>query len=572
MRPPMSQKPHLDGAADGLWTRRALLLLAAILVLRVGYLALGLTDLVPDESYYWEWSRQLDWCYYSKPPMVAWIIGLSTRLFESTTFFVRLPAPLLSTSALLAMFLLARRMWDAEVGFYAVLAMALTVGSTVVSLLMTIDPPLVAAWSFSMLLVWRALDGRGGVGAWVLAGLVVAFGLLSKPSMLAFPGLLLLYLALRERGQLARLGPWVSVLVSLTAFVPILWWNSQNDWITFGHAADHFTPGEEKPLFQLKTFGDFLGVQAALVTPLTFLLFMAVLGAGLLRLRSLDRASAFALVFSGVPMAVMFLLSFKQRVHGNWSAPFLIGGVLLLAAWARGRVSLGPRVDRLRSAFLPGLWVGAAFCLLVTTIPAWLPHLPETGRTSWIAGMVAPGGFLVGFWLFRRAAIGPRAPFATPVLTFGVVLVVLGSALPAVPAGGTRKDPTYRVRGWKELGDEIGQRLAEVPDPERTFIVGTKREYVSGISFYAPGHPVAFREPRDRIESQYELWGGPVGYEGWDALIVCTEGYAPPERLGPAFESMTRQEPIRVELGAGGGRAVEVHLARNLLAWPHPER
>src|SRR5262245_31657226 len=31
-------------------------------------------ELAPDEAHYWDWSRHLDWSYYSKGPLVAWLI------------------------------------------------------------------------------------------------------------------------------------------------------------------------------------------------------------------------------------------------------------------------------------------------------------------------------------------------------------------------------------------------------------------------------------------------------------------------------------------------------------------
>src|SRR5262245_20707278 len=37
--------------------------------------------LAPDEAHYWEWSRKLDWGYYSKGPLVAWLIRGSCELF-----------------------------------------------------------------------------------------------------------------------------------------------------------------------------------------------------------------------------------------------------------------------------------------------------------------------------------------------------------------------------------------------------------------------------------------------------------------------------------------------------------
>src|SRR5688572_3051275 len=49
-------------------------------------------DLSGDEAHYWEWSRRLDWGYYSKGPLVAWVIRGSTAVFGHEMWAVRLPA------------------------------------------------------------------------------------------------------------------------------------------------------------------------------------------------------------------------------------------------------------------------------------------------------------------------------------------------------------------------------------------------------------------------------------------------------------------------------------------------
>ena len=60
--------------------------LAAVLILgaaalHVGYLTWNCPlDLAPDEAHYWDWSRHLDWSYYSKGPLVAWLIRASCEL------------------------------------------------------------------------------------------------------------------------------------------------------------------------------------------------------------------------------------------------------------------------------------------------------------------------------------------------------------------------------------------------------------------------------------------------------------------------------------------------------------
>ena len=62
-----------------------ILVLASLFFIRTTYLFVNGLDLIGDETYYWDWSRQLDWCYYSKPPMIAWLMRLSTELGGHTT-------------------------------------------------------------------------------------------------------------------------------------------------------------------------------------------------------------------------------------------------------------------------------------------------------------------------------------------------------------------------------------------------------------------------------------------------------------------------------------------------------
>ncbi|MBT4483104.1 MAG: hypothetical protein HOC71_05445, partial [Candidatus Latescibacteria bacterium] len=47
------------------------LILGAFFLIRV-WLACSL-NLTQDEAYYWMWSRNIDWCYYDHPGMIAWL-------------------------------------------------------------------------------------------------------------------------------------------------------------------------------------------------------------------------------------------------------------------------------------------------------------------------------------------------------------------------------------------------------------------------------------------------------------------------------------------------------------------
>jgi hypothetical protein len=60
---------------SGLWLLLALLLVTAY---RGWCLYTSNLDLYLDEAQYWTWAQQLQWGYYSKPPVIAALIALTT--------------------------------------------------------------------------------------------------------------------------------------------------------------------------------------------------------------------------------------------------------------------------------------------------------------------------------------------------------------------------------------------------------------------------------------------------------------------------------------------------------------
>src|SRR5215470_19668631 len=97
------------------WALLAGVLIVAAAVLRCIYLAAFCPlDLAPDEAHYWDWSRHLDWSYYSKGPLVAWLIRLgcalagpwSQALAGSEVLAVRLPAVLCGGLRLVSLYVL----------------------------------------------------------------------------------------------------------------------------------------------------------------------------------------------------------------------------------------------------------------------------------------------------------------------------------------------------------------------------------------------------------------------------------------------------------------------------------
>ena len=146
------QSSNADGTAD----RRFWMALAVLTVVRLLYILVQPLDLVGDEAYYWDWGRHPAWGYFSKPPLIAWLMALVTNIGGDNALTIRIAALTMGTGTLIFARQLARDIYGSETAFWAVAAMALTPGNAASNLIFTIDAPLLFFWCASLLFLWRA--------------------------------------------------------------------------------------------------------------------------------------------------------------------------------------------------------------------------------------------------------------------------------------------------------------------------------------------------------------------------------------------------------------------------------
>lgn len=508
-------------ARQGNWHRRFWLFWIAITAWRLCYLVISPLELAMDEAYYRDWGRLPDWGYYSKPPLIAWINTASSALFGAGEFGVRLPAVLMGAAGLLALFFLTRRLFDDRTAFWAVLLTALSPGACVLNYIMTIDAPLMFCWLFALLFFWRAVE----VGAqssrrwWLLLALAIGLGVLGKQMMLVFPVLMLLFLAVsrEDRFWLRTPWPWLTTLAGFVFLLPPLVWNARHNWITFQHSAHHFEANSSIWRF-LQTVPDFVAGQIFIVSPLTAVPFV-VIAIRLLRGREFlrDRRLLLLLLFSFLPLLLFFVESFRQRINANWPAVFYPTAIILTAAWLSGSLSVAA----------------------------------TTAENLWRAR--------IRFW-------APVTGAALVILTYGLsfVLFQAGSL-----AGKT--NPLSALTGWRQLAGEIDALRHSLPRPDRVFFVVDHRETAAELAFYLPDQPRVFlwKENRDTIDSQYELWPGPAeGMKGWDAILIFRNQHPPSETLTAAFTTLATAQPLFIPLGGDAQRRFTLLFGEKLQSWP----
>ena len=142
------------------WRILAAFLILGAAALRIVHLAgPQALDLAPDEAHYWDWSRHLDWSYYSKGPLVAWLIrlscwlagGWSEALVGSEMLAVRLPAVVCGSLLLVSLYVLMVQVYRREEPALVVVALALTTHLiSACSTLMTIDSPYTCLWGWAL--------------------------------------------------------------------------------------------------------------------------------------------------------------------------------------------------------------------------------------------------------------------------------------------------------------------------------------------------------------------------------------------------------------------------------------
>lgn len=346
--------------------------------------------LLPDEAYYWQWSKHLDASYISKGPAVAYTIAAGTALFGDNNFGIRFFAVMLSAGTAWQVFLLARRWYDEVTGLIAVLLISVVPLYVVGAIAMTIDPLLAFFWIWGANLFSRAVvEGRWS--DWLLTGFAVGCGFLAKYlnalELLAF---LVFLLALpRHRRWLARPHFWAMLGISVLCTLPVLWWNAKHNWPTIGQLKHR--GGLDGPFtFHLSTFLDFLGLQAAMVSPLLFiaLLVLAVmLIAGWARRQTPAEGDLLLLLLFLSVFGFYAVLALHLRCEPNWPAVSYLSLMIVLAARWKTVLEKPGGHGFIAAAYLLG-WVESLALYYASDLPLPGKHDPMSRLVGWseIAG------------------------------------------------------------------------------------------------------------------------------------------------------------------------------------------
>ena len=463
--------------------------LGALTLLRLFYISQ--IELSPDEAYYFQWAKHLDFSYFSKGPGIALALWLSTHVFGDTVFGIRVFSPLLSLGTCLIMFRFVRRLYGEPAAIWTVLLMNVIPIYQAGSLIMTIDPLSIFFWMAALSAFWRAVEDSPRFTAWwPAAGALIGCGFLAKytNAMQLLSIALLLAMTRKFRREFLRPGLYTLLGVFALFTIPVIVWNSQHAWITLIHlkARGGF---DEGPSFRPADFFVYLGLHLGVYSPLVFAGMLPALFWAWRKARSHFKPR-FLLAFT-LPLLVMYFgLAFKKAGEPNWTAPAMLS-------------------------------------LAILAVVFWMERAKESA------------------WARRYALVALSTAASMSLLTVDPEMTRrLGLPL------SYDRDPTTRLRGWQTASEKIEsvRQTFETAQGSPVFLIASKYQLAASLGFYlkdkrleGPGHPPIYCAVGPFPENQFYYF--PRYDENTDFADIARD-------LLHDSASATLSENVRVELAA----------------------
>lgn len=495
------------------------------------YIASGKIGLSGDEAYQWIWSKHLALSYYSKPLLIAVTQFLGTSIWGDNALGVRFFSPIISAVTGLAMLRFLARVANVRVAFWVSVMLPTIPLLAAGSVLMTVDPLSVMFWTLAMIAGWRAIQENSSALDWMLTGLWMGLGFLSKYTELfqLLSWAMIFWLLPATRRQWRKPGPYLGLAVHALCTLPVVIWNSQRHWITFKHVADNGHLGKGWPFSPADIWHglthfttDFAGGELGLLNP--FYVLPTVWAAVMVWRRRRDNPLQLYLFCMGAPVFLIYaLLTLHTRVYLNWIVPSVLPFLAMAALYWDERWRAGYR--SIRRWLYSGVIVGTVVVVILHD-PTIIPRV--TGR--------------------------PLPPDA---------------------------NPWRLVEGWDEtarLVQDARKKLEAEGKP--VFIIGGHYQMTGQLTFNLPDakaavrdHPFIFYLWTDKPDTQFYFW---PGYEddpmrkGQNALYVreysptIGEIEPPPPVLLQEFESVTNLGGFNIVQDGELVRRVQIIECRNL--------
>lgn len=391
-------------------------------------------ELVPDEAYYWVWSKHLAPGYLDHPPMVAYLIHAGTSVGGDTELGVRWPAAVMAIAIAAIVAVVTLRVSSSKLaGALAAIVLLASPMTAVLGTIVTPDTPAcffgICAIACAVFAVTRPAPDvielpaeKGGSKKkskqppppeprrmppfllWIFCGLFTGAALLSKYTMILVPAAVFLALVSSPQGrrELMRPSVWIGVLIAAAVFLPNIHWNATHDWKSFRFQLHHGMGEDSMPWWKSLLF--YIGGQAGVWTPVLFGFTIFVMVFLWRRFATLSLAERILLVSGTLPLVFFAYTSLRHTPEANWPIFGYLPLTVLIARFAAESLPA-------RKWLETGIAV-ALVCTIVVQTPEIMNWIPKNRMES----IPDKWGELFGWRQLgrtlsdRQSQIGPDAP------------------------------------------------------------------------------------------------------------------------------------------------------------------
>ena len=299
------------------------LLIFIILCIRIVSLYFSPLEVQGDEAQYWYWSTYFDWGYYSKPPLVAWIIGIFTSTFGNSIFILKLPSLLAHFLTSFVLFNLSKAFnRNTEESLWLSITYLLFFAVSLSSNIISTDPFLLLFWS-SSLLFFKICLNKKSIKNIILTSIFVALGFYAKYAMIYFFLSSVVLISFTDnKKELVKSILIISFFV-LIFISPHLYWVYSTNWVTFIHTGDNFNWNAS--LYNFEQLINFIVSQFFISTPIILFIFIKQFA----KTKKFIQSYSFEIAYSLPILVLITAQSFISRANANWSSVAFIGVTMI---------------------------------------------------------------------------------------------------------------------------------------------------------------------------------------------------------------------------------------------------
>ena len=333
--------PKSDFLPEGKYSKYLIILLAVSAVVRA--VLASAVELGNDEVYYWTYALFPQWSYFDHPPMVGWMIHLSTfGLNFNAEIFVRLAAIIAGTINTWIVFRIGAKLRDELTGWYAALLYTASIyGFIITGIFILPDSPQSVFWFLALLLMINTISAEKIAAKekvqMIFTGILLGLAMLSKYTTVFLWLGFLITILLTNRRWLRSGWFYLSNILAALLFTPVILWNVSNNFISFSFHENRIDNG--MALFNTGTFFTELGGEILYNNPVNYALILIAVVFVIRHFKTRNDKRIILLLAVSLPLIILFLaIALFQNTLPHWNAMGISTLIPLAALFIRHKV------------------------------------------------------------------------------------------------------------------------------------------------------------------------------------------------------------------------------------------